>query len=202
MNKTRNSSFWEKQLLFIDKLLSKLRFNQVLNNLDLNWKVILDTWSWYNAYLLQYLVKNKYKNTTLIAYDLKLNKKLLHTQWIETIEWDLNNWIILNTKVDIVFSTAIIEHLHNPELYIKTIYDTLNEKWFFILTTPTIYSKPILEFLAYNLKLIDKTEILDHKKYYEYKTLIHLLSKSWFDTKKIRHKYFQFFMNNYCIIEK
>ena len=60
----------------------------------------------------------------------------------------------------------------------------------------------MLEFLAFKLKIIDKNEILDHKKYYDKNAILDLLMKSWFKKKNIVHKYFQFFMNNYSVAKK
>jgi len=197
----RNNSFWTKNLSFIDKILSKLRFKKVLDNIDLENKTIIDTWSWYNADLLRY-IKKEYDIKDAIAYDIKLNKTFLENHWIRYIEWDLNYWIDLKKKVDVVFSTAIIEHLENPKNYIKSVYDILKKDWYLILTVPSTYSKPVLEFMAYNLKIIDKEEILDHKKYYDKKGILNLLVWVWFKNQNIHHKYFQFFMNNYCIAKK
>jgi len=36
----------------------------------------------------------------------------------------------------------------------------------------------VLEFLAFKLKIIDKNEILDHKKYYDKNAILDLLMKS------------------------
>jgi hypothetical protein len=40
------------------------------------------------------------------------------------------------------------------------------------MTIPSVYSKPVLEFLAYKLKIISKDEILDHKQYYDKSKLL------------------------------
>lgn len=198
----RKESFWINNLSFLDKLLSKLRFNKVLWDVNINNKIVLDTWCWYNAVLLNY-IKDFFKPKKLIAYDLNLNKIELKNKLIICLEWNLNEWIDLDgEKVDIIFSTAIVEHLDNPQKYINSIFNTLNNGWFLILTIPSIYSKPVLEFMAYRLKIIDKNEIIDHKKYYDKKSILKLLQKSWFKSENIKHKYFQLFMNNYCIVKK
>ncbi|MEI0594271.1 class I SAM-dependent methyltransferase, partial [Brachyspira pilosicoli] len=69
-----------------------------------------------------------------------------------------------------------------------------------IITVPSKISKPILEFMAYNLKIIDRIEIEDHKKYYNKKDIIESAKLSNFIVEK--HKYFQFGCNNFAILKK
>lgn len=58
-------------------------------------------------------------------------------------------------------------------------------------------AKPILEFMVYNLKIIDRLEIEDHKKYYNKKDIIESAKLSNFILEK--HQYFQLGYNNFSI---
>lgn len=71
---------------------------------------------------------------------------------IEIIESNLNDKILLDdNSVDIITSMAIIEHLNCPEQYLKEVHRILKPDGTLIMTVPSVYAKPVLEFLAYKL---------------------------------------------------
>ena len=49
-----------------------------------------------------------------------------------------------------------------------------------MITTPAAQAKPVLELLSVRLGLIDRTEVLDHKRYYRPSTLRHELAQAGF----------------------
>jgi hypothetical protein len=57
----------------------------------------------------------------------------------------------------------------------------------------------VLPILSYKLGIVNEAEIRDHKQYFNKKGLIEIFSKAGF--KKIEHKYFQFWMNNFFVAE-
>jgi SAM-dependent methyltransferase len=196
---TRNTSFGTSQLTIIDKLIFGFRLRRILKWSDFNGKIVVDTWTWFNALTLQNIKNNFSKVKSVIAVDMSLNKEYLKKIGINCIEQDLNQWIKLDKKgdIDFIISTAILEHLSEPEIYLKSIYNHLKVWWKLIMTVPSHLAKPILEFWAFRLWIFDKIEISDHKEYYDKKSLIDILSKSWFKKEKIIHSYFQFRMNNF-----
>lgn len=196
----RNNSFWTTELSLIDRLFFLLRKFQ-LRKIDFNNKIVVDFGSWYNANFLQYL-RGITKDNRLVAYDLKLNKDLLKNNWIDTIEWDLNNNITIKEKIDVAICTAVLEHLEKPDIFLKNIYSILDKDWIIILTVPSIWAKPVLEFLAYRLHLINEYEIRDHKDYYNKAKLEQIFIDAWFQKLNIKHSYFELFMNNLIIAKK
>jgi len=70
-----------------------------------------------------------------------------------------------------------------------------------VLTVPSIRSHPVLEFLSYKIGIGDSVEIRDHKKHYDRNGLDCLFSRCK-DMSIIQHHFFQFGMNNFCVIEK
>lgn len=201
MTETRDNSFWKNKISFLDSFIQNMRINKIKKILDFNDKVIVDTWCWFNAAFLSLISKN-FSAKKLIAVDLKLNPDL-EKYWIETIECNLNKEIKLeDSSADIIISMAILEHLEEPEIYLDNIFRILKKDWLLLMTVPSIYSKPVLEFMALNLWIISKEEILDHKKYYNKDLLIDILTKTWFKKENIKHKYFQLFMNNIVIAKK
>ena len=189
----RSNSFWKDKLNILDIIILKLRKNKVLSVCDFNEKIVADTWSWYNALFLNSISKNIKKG---YAIDLILNNSFISKKII-AVKSNLNDKINLpNKSVDIIISMAILEHLDNPDKYLIEVLRVLNTWWQLIMTVPSKKAKPVLEFLAYKLKIISKEEIKDHKTYYNKESLEKILWDSWFEIKNIKHKYFQFWMNN------
>ncbi|MDA8433565.1 MAG: methyltransferase domain-containing protein [Nitrospiraceae bacterium] len=80
---------------------------------------------------------------------------------------DLNSAIPLPAKsVDVVTAFAVLEHLHRPEIFVAEIFRVLKSGSRCILTTPTPRSQPVLEFLAYRLKVISGNDVRNHKHYF------------------------------------
>jgi len=102
---------------------------------------------------------------------------------------------------DFVIMLAVLEHLNCPIEIVKEVERILKPNGKLILTVPSKYSKPVLEFLANKMKIVNEEEINDHKKYYNYKDLEKLFKK----TNKLKiqkHIYFQLYMNNFCVAKK
>jgi len=53
-------------------------------------------------------------------------------------------------SMDLVCSLAVIEHLNSPDNYLSEIKRILRTGGTCIMTTPSVYGKPVLEFLAYS----------------------------------------------------
>ena len=103
---------------------------------------------------------------------------------------------------EVVLSMAVFEHINPFHLIqiLDQIHGKTSKNAIIFGTTPTPLSRPILEFLSYRLKLIDKSQIKDHKVYYDDFWLRSILTKtSW----KIRsYKTFQFGLNSEFILCK
>ncbi|MDC3203572.1 class I SAM-dependent methyltransferase [Prochlorococcus sp. AH-716-B04] len=103
---------------------------------------------------------------------------------------------------DVVLSMAVFEHIR-PFVLID-ILDKLANKTsknaIIFGTTPTPYSRPILEILSYKLKLIDESQIRDHKVYYDDFWLKNILLET--DWKLKKYKTFQFGLNSEFILIK
>jgi len=68
--------------------------------------------------------------------------------------------------VDVVTAMAIIEHLDSPDIFLREVKRILRPGGTCIFTTPSPRAKPVLEFLAFKMGIIDPGDIRDHKKYY------------------------------------
>lgn len=114
---------------------------------------------------------------------------------------DLNNPLPLaDNSADMISSLANLEHLNQPLLNLQEIYRVLKNEGTLILTTPSTAAKPILEWMAFKLKIIDPNEILDHKRYFSKKMLEEYLIKAGF--KHFKVKRFQLGLNLCAVATK
>ena len=103
---------------------------------------------------------------------------------------------------EVVLSMAVFEHIDPFNLIeiLNQISIKTCDKAIIFGTTPTPVSRPVLEFLSFKLKLIDQSQIRDHKVYYDEFWLKYLLSKT--DWKLKKYKRFQMGFNSEFIIVK
>lgn len=106
-----------------------------------------------------------------------------------------------NESFEVVTMLAVLEHLNYPLEMLKQIARVLKPNGILLLTAPSHFAKPVLEFLAFRLKIVSEAEIRDHKRYYNKCDLSELVS-SIPELTLIKHKYFQLGMNNFAIIQK
>lgn len=114
---------------------------------------------------------------------------------------DLNHPIPLESEsVDMISSLANLEHLNEPLLNLKEIHRLLRKEGTLVLTTPSTAAKPILEWMAFKLKIIDANEILDHKRYFSKKMLESYLAQAGFTQFKVKR--FQLGLNLHAVAIK
>ena len=103
---------------------------------------------------------------------------------------------------EVVLSMAVFEHIEPFNLIhiLNQIHSKTNKYAIIFGTTPTPLSRPVLEFLSYQLKLIDESQIRDHKVYYDDFWLKSILIKTGWIIKN--YKTFQFGMNSEFILCK
>lgn len=185
---------------FLEKLLRILRTRKVLRYLPQNNAIICDIGC---GPIPKFLLDLEGK----IEEGWGVDKKTTTKSWsdrIRTIKQDLDEDLLLpfiEDKFDCVFLIAVLEHIKFPPL--KEIWRVLKPDGIIILTTPTIFSKPILEFLAYRLNLLSKEgikDIKDHKHYYSKRELIDLLKNLGF--YKVWHRYFELGFNQIVFAKK
>jgi ubiquinone/menaquinone biosynthesis C-methylase UbiE len=197
----RKASFGENRNEHFDQLLFFLRSRHILKHLKhLKGPLkALDLGCGYNPALLEKIIN--YNNfSELIGIDLSVNQKYSNKK-IKLISSNLEEKLPLKPDYfDVVFSTAVLEHLDNYNLSLKEIYRVLKPGGYLYLSTPDPLSKPILEFIAFKLKIIDPAEIIDHKRYFTRKNLKKELTKTGF--RNITIKKLQFGLNNLYICQK
>ncbi len=103
------------------------------------------------------------------------------------------------TQFDVITWLAVIEHFQpeDTQSLLLTCRSLLKPDGKLILTTPTPSSKPILEFLAFKLRVISEEEIRDHKIYYDKLTMESILERSGFSMTE--YQTFQFGLNSFIV---
>lgn len=185
----RNQQFTPTQL--VDKFLTHYRYSRVFSELKKYQHIhtVYDL-GCGSGNLIHHLVK---KGFDAYGFDVKNSDRI--------IQCDLNKTLPLpDNSVDMITSLANIEHLDAPLFNLKQIYRVLRKNGILILTTPSTAAKPILELMAFKLKLIHPFEILDHKRYFSKKMLQEYLANAGF--KQFKVKRFQLGMNLHAVAIK
>lgn len=100
--------------------------------------------------------------------------------------------------VDYVVSFATLEHFDYPKELLNDAIRILKKHGKVILTTPSPWSKGILE-LCEKIGLISSREIHEHKNYFDEKSLRLLVRNN---NVKITYRSFEMGLNNLLVIEK
>lgn len=135
-----------------------------------------------------------------IGVDFKVEP--IQTQNIETIQLKLAYELPFEDEsFDVVTMLAVLEHIEHEKAILLEVQRVLRDGGKLILTVPSVWSRPILEFLSYRLKIVDEAEIRDHKRYYNRQKLKQVLIHE-VDFRSFHHHYFQLWMNNFCTVSK
>jgi SAM-dependent methyltransferase len=179
----------------LEPILRKMRLRKVIALIPDNVE-LLDIGCGTKAALLR-AIEPKIKRG--IGLDFKVPE--WRSEKIQTIQGHLDDHLpFLDNSFDVVTMLAVLEHIEYEEDILREIRRILRPNGFLILTVPSVWAKPILEFLSYRLKIVDDMEIRDHKRYYDRgKLKTTLIEKSGFSN--FHHKYFQLFMNNFCWVQ-
>lgn len=106
-----------------------------------------------------------------------------------------------DNQFDTVTLLAVLEHIEQEQAILSEIYRVLVPGGKLVLTVPSVWAKPVLELLAFKLGIISRAEIADHKRYYRRHSLETALTRKQ-PFRNFYHRYFQFGMNNFCVVEK
>lgn len=127
---------------------------------------------------------------------------LLKTDKLQTHAISLSDKLPFDDhSFDVVTMLAVLEHLDHPQAILGEIARVLRPGGGLILTVPSHAAKPVLEFLAYRLRIVSAAEIRDHKRYYN-RTDLYALIHERAGLRIVRHNYFQMGFNNFVFAQK
>jgi SAM-dependent methyltransferase len=192
----RQYAFGVAQYSLLDNVIFWLRKRQVVMRIPKGKKVIADFGSGYDARLLVSLLSARVA-TSGVAVDTEFKPTLTTVPNLILTTANLNELIPLpDASVDVALSLAVLEHLDKPEVFLRELYRIVRPGGVVLLTTPGPTSKPVLEFLAFRLGIIDRHEIADHKQYFSSVMLHDAFVAAGFTPAAVHPKRFLFGMNN------
>lgn len=182
--------------VLLEPLLRRLRLRQVLPHLPSGGH-LLDIGCGHSAALLRAVAPRIRQG---VGIDYKVAPMQLGH--IQTIQQRLTDRLPFpDASFEVVTLLAVLEHLEAEQPILAEIRRVLQPNGKLVLTVPSIWAQPVLEFLSYRLKLIDEREIRDHKRYYDRSRLYRaLVEQAQF--RQFQHRYFQWGMNNFCTVIK
>lgn len=181
---------------FLEPLLRQMRFRKIVSHVPKS-SVLLDIGCGTSAAFLKFISPSIKSG---IGIDFKVKNQVLGN--IETVQVRLDKCLPFeDSSFEVVTMLAVLEHIQKEQDILREIYRILVPGGKLILTVPSVYSQPVLEFLAYKLKIVSEAEIRDHKRYYDRKRLRKTLVNIA-EFQNFHHQYFQFRMNNFCTVVK
>ena len=191
----RTTSFDSTRGSWLDRLIWRMRVRKVRRQIGWRVNCVVDLGCGRTAPLLRELLSAGIVQQA-IGVDLDPAEDVA-TAGLRLVRSDLNDLLPLaDGSTDVVMSLAVIEHLVEPLRHLQESFRVLRPGGQLLLTTPSPRGKPVLEFLAYKLGVIDRAEIEDHKNYFNSADLTGMLKLAGFQSSGIRAATFQFGMNN------
>lgn len=179
----------------LEPFIRHFRFKKILAHI-LPGSVVVDIGCGHTPHLLnrlQHYIKHGYGIDPLIRNKTFPKFKLLSQLLADKVP-------LRSSLADFVTMAAVLEHVDQPKAILAEAYRILKPGGKLLLTTPSHLNKPLLEFLSFGLGLVSTREIGEHKRYFWKKELVASIKKTGF--KKIKHQYFEFWLNNFVIAEK
>jgi len=158
---------------------------------DVRGQRICDVGSGYHARLAHRMVLAGGKAT---AVDMAVSANLRQIEGLECVEGQLPNVLegLAAENWDLVLCISVLEHLWEPEVALAHFHRMLVPGGICLINVPSWSGKRFLEYSAFHLGLSPKTEMDDHKMYYDVKDLWPLLVRAGFLPSGIhcfKHKY-------------
>jgi len=186
-----------KEFTFLDKFLANYRLSMVTRQIKQH-DTVLDFGCGVQHYLL-----SRFKHKFSLGFGLDYDIKDCQEENITLINYKYQGKLPLKDNFfDKIFLLAVLEHIETKDVGVlfSEFSRILKNKGCIIITTPTPRCKPILEFIAFKLRLVAKEEVTDHKHYYILKEINDLAASS--GLKVVSYKLFQFGLNSLYILEK
>jgi 2-polyprenyl-3-methyl-5-hydroxy-6-metoxy-1,4-benzoquinol methylase len=177
----RRTSHGQTKEPILEYILREIRFTKAAKHIKDN-STVADLGCGYEGKFLQSISKRIRDG---VGFDISIKHPRLPNN-IVFKKANLNIKFDNNRKLfDNVTALAVIEHIENPEKFIKNIRAILKKNGKLIITTPHKRGKWLLELLSNFLGLISKYEIHDHKRYYDEKSIKKLFKVSNLKLEKV-----------------
>jgi SAM-dependent methyltransferase len=109
---------------------------------------------------------------------------------------------LTSERFDAVMIISVLEHLRDPLSVIEAVFNLLRPSGILLVNVPTWRGKSFLEFSAFRLGLSPKTEMNDHKMYYDKRDLWPLLVRAGFKPSLIKLRYHKLGLNLFAVARR
>jgi ubiquinone/menaquinone biosynthesis C-methylase UbiE len=182
--------------VLLEPLLRWMRFRQVMPQIPAGAR-LLDVGCGHSATFLRAAADQIESG---VGVDFKV--KPMRVQNIQTLQLKLAEALPFEAaSFDVVTMLAVLEHIEHEKPILQEVHRVLKPGGKLVLTVPSVWAQPVLEFLSYRLKIVDEREIRDHKRYYTRARLEAVLIQD-IQFRNFYHRYFQLGMNNFCAVLK
>jgi ubiquinone/menaquinone biosynthesis C-methylase UbiE len=77
-----------------------------------------------------------------------------------------NRLLFPDCTFDMGTMLAVLNHIENESAILKEVHRVLVLGGKLVLTVPSVWAQPVLEFWTYRLKIVSEAETRDHQRYY------------------------------------
>ena len=171
----------EHEWTAFDRFLRFLRLQKVARYIKTN-GVLCDLGCGQDAYLLRYFssrIRQGIGFDGLVTDDAWQNISIKRASLLDRIP-------LSSESVDTVTILAALEHFTDDRNILVEAHRVLKKGGVVLITVPTLSNKPLLELLA-RVGVINRAEILDHKRYYEKKDIQEILRAAGFEAPRVRY---------------
>jgi SAM-dependent methyltransferase len=195
-------SYGQDELSFVDRLGVWLSQRAIAAELAINDNLeVLELGCGYQALQLVALTPRLKRGVGVdfqLAPELARFKNLSFYQG--TIEENLPK--LMSERFDAVLLISVLEHLRDPLSVIESAWQLLKPSGVLLINVPTWRGKAFLEFSALRLGLSPKTEMDDHKMYYDKRDLWPLLVRAGFKPSMIKLRYHKLGLNLFAVARR
>ncbi len=189
------------QFSLVDKFgiyLSERMVKRYAAHLNPQKSIILDLGCGYPAQLLRKLLPSV---ALAIGVDYAVDPKVKVLPNIKIYEDTIENILprFESNFFDLIVMISVLEHLDETLGVLRECKRILKNEGALLINVPTWRGKFFLEMSAYYFNLSPKSEIDDHKMYYDKKDLWQFLVKAGFKPSKIQMKYYKFGLNLFAV---
>jgi len=180
----------------LEPLLRRLRLGRVLPHIPPQTR-LLDIGCGANATLLRAVAPRLQQG---VGLDFKVQPFAAGNLEVRQLRFE-GQLPFAEASFDVVTMLAVLEHIQQEGDMLAEVHRVLVPGGKLVLTVPSVWAQPVLEFLSYRLHLVSEAEIRDHKRYYRRSSLhCALVQQAGFE--QFHHRYFQLGMNNFCTVVK
>lgn len=139
-----------------------------------------------------------------VGIDFRVHPRLKKNSHIRFIEGSIETSLPLVSieRFDVILMMSLLEHLREPGEILRNLWARMRPGSQLLVNVPTWQGKRFLEFSAFRLGLSPKTEMDDHKMYYDLKDLWPVLVAAGFLPSLMRIKSHKFGLNLFAEIRR